>query len=118
MEKLKLQFNYGSIAGFSAFLFFLLYVNCGLNPLGNISWLGAWIPILFIYLCIKKYRDEELEGFISYKESLSIGIVVSFVYASLFGMMLYAYGTFINADFLELHKNEALDGVAALEKYI
>lgn len=118
MDKFRTQLNYGSAAGTLAFVFFVLYGYFGLNPIGNMSWFSSWIPVLFIILAIRKIRDTELEGYITYKKGLSIGILTSLVYASLFGMMIYIYGTFIDSSFLELYKNEAFDGMELMEKYL
>lgn len=99
--KLRIPLNYGSTAGLIAFGLFLLFYFLGFNPIGNISWLSFWVPIPFIYKGIKEIRESEYEGFISYGQAFKQGVIISFIYASLFAMLIYIFGTFIDGSFIE-----------------
>ena len=100
-ERIKIPLNYGSMAGGLAFLFFLIYYAFGFNPIGNITWLTFWIPIPFIVMGIKKFREEQGGGYITYGNAFRIGFIISFMYASLFAMLVYLFGAFIDGSFIE-----------------
>lgn len=100
MNRYIIALNTGSTAGLAGFGFFLLYYFFGVNPIGKISWLSFWVPIPFIIYGIKKTSEEEHEGFISFGQAFRQGILISFVYASLFAMLVYIFGTFIDGTFI------------------
>jgi len=108
MESIRIQFNYGTLAGLAAFTTFLIWYYLGFNPLGDISWVNVIFPILFITLGIKQIRNTLGEGFISFREGLGAGFMISFVYASLFGMLIFLYGAFIDNSFFQIHITETM----------
>ncbi len=109
MRKFKHLLNAGTMAGSLAFATFLmLYLGFSLNPFGIASWITVVLPPIFMYLGIKKYKEEEGEGFLTYGQGFTAGIVFSFVYASLSGMLILLYGSIIDSGFLDLAKEENL----------
>ncbi|MDQ3190976.1 MAG: DUF4199 domain-containing protein [Bacteroidota bacterium] len=111
MENIKIPLNYGSIAGVVSFAIFLLAYFAGYDPLGAASWLGAWVPIVFIVIGIKKQRDQIFNGYISYGQALGMGLMITFVYASLFGLLVYIFGVLIDPGIVELRKQESLEAM-------
>ena len=104
----KIPLNYGTIAGMVYFLLFVLLYYAGLNPLGKWSYLGVWIPFVVIFLGIKHLRDRELGGNISFGKAVGSGMLISFVFASLFGILSYSFGSFIATDVVELEMTELM----------
>ena len=108
MRKYKHILNAATISGLLAFGVFLLLYLAGLNPMGGWSWLTVILPVVFMYMGIKRFRTDEGEGFLSYGQGLLSGLVFGFIYASLSAMLILIYGTLIDAGFLEVVKNENL----------
>lgn len=100
--------NYGAMSGIGTFLVFLALYFRGVNPLGSASWLGAWIPIVFISISTKYYRDRILGGFITYWQGFRTGLLTG-VCSSL----LFALAVFI---FVKLFSPEILDAFKEMEK--
>ncbi|HET6244845.1 MAG: DUF4199 domain-containing protein [Bacteroidetes bacterium] len=111
MENIKTPLNYGSIAGVVAFSIFLIIYMLGYNPLGSYSWVGAWVPIVFIILGIKKHRDQNLEGFITYGQAFGMGFMITFIFASLFGLLVYIFGTVVDPGIVEMTRSESLEAM-------
>jgi hypothetical protein len=118
MNFIKLPLNYGSMAGVAAFVIFLLIYVAGGNPLGGMSWLAAWVPILFIVLGIKKHRDQNLGGYISYGQALGTGVIISLVFASLYAILVYLFGTLIDDVIVTMTKEESMKGMDAMSQYL
>lgn len=118
MEAVKLPLNYGTMAGIALFAAFLLFYYTGFNPLGNISWLVAWVPVLFIVNGIRAYRDEYSEGYIKYGKALTTGLFITFIYASLFALLIYLFGSYINSGFLDLYLADAYAAMETAKKFL
>lgn len=99
-------------------LFLVYYYILGMNPLGGISWLSFWVPLVFIYLGMKYYRMEEKEGYLTYGEGFRAGVIITFIYASLSGMLIYLLGWTIDPGFVELYREESLMALAETKEYI
>lgn len=117
-DRLRIILNYGSIAGTAAFALFLAYYFMGFNPFGNISWLSAWIPIVAIYLAVKKFRDQHNEGLLSYGIGFSTSIFIALIYSTLFAMLAYLYGIIIDGGFVTLYKNEAIESIELMQNIL
>jgi len=103
MEKLKSSLNYGVVFGIVAFLLFVLYYIMDFNPLGPVSWVSAIVPIIGIPFAVKKIRDTEWGGFMSFGEAFRLGMVMSLVWATLFGMLSYIFYAVVDPTILENH---------------
>jgi hypothetical protein len=111
--------NGGSLAGAVAFGFFLLvYYLLGMNPFGGIKLFGIIIPIAFMYLALKRYREEEGEGYLKFGQGLVAGIIFTFVYSSLSAMMVYLFGVFIDGGFLELFIQDNLEALGQSKEQV
>jgi hypothetical protein len=107
-NNIKIALNYGVLAGVTAFgLILLLYIS-GVNPLGNFSWITFWVPILFITLAIKNHRDNNQNGYIKYGEGLWLGILLSLVYASLYAMLMFMFGSFVAPEIVDVQREETI----------
>ena len=62
MNQIRIQLNYGTIAGLLTFAAFLVFYFAGLNPLGAIKWISLGFPIAFILMGVRKVRDDEFNG--------------------------------------------------------
>lgn len=118
MNQLRIQLNYGTIAGLLTFAAFALFSLAGLNPLGEVKYLSLAFPVVFIILGIRKIRDTELNGYITYRQSLSIGWFISLIYASLYAMMVYLFGLFVTDSFFHLHMTESIAALEALREWV
>ena len=106
---LRTALNYGALSGTSCFGFFLLLYFMGFNPLGNLSWLGAWIPVVFICLSTSHFREYEAEGFISYSRAFKAGLLTAIAGALVYASMIYIFGSFIDHSLVDIYKNDLGD---------
>lgn len=97
------------LLAFAVFLF--LYMVLGVNPLGAISWITVLIPSFFLYFGVKKYRDEEKEGFLTFGQGFSAGMLFSLVYSSLSAMLILLFGSLVDVGFLDLAIRENLQAL-------
>lgn len=118
MSKYRVLLNYGSIAGLAGFVAFIIYYAMGTNPMGNISWLTAWLPILFIYLGTKKHRDDVLGGAMSYGQAFLGGLIITLIWATLVGMLTYLFGAFVDASFVDIYKEDAYEQMEAARAFM
>jgi len=114
--------NGGSLAGVIAFGWFLvLYFAMGaefvlvdfneeflreamtirIHPFGSVRMLGLVIPSIFMYKAVKRYKMEEGEGFILFGRAFQVGVMFTFIYASLAGMLVFLFGSIIDGSFVE-----------------
>lgn len=127
MKRYASILNEGSLAGISAFVFFIvLFLFMGreylildssedylkeiftirIHPFGGIRIIGVLIPLWFMSRALRKYRDTEGEGVLSYGEGFRLGVMFTFVFASLSGMFVFLFGALIDAGFVDF-ANEA-----------
>jgi Protein of unknown function (DUF4199) len=103
--------NYGSMSGLSLFLLFILLYFSGMNPLGGMSWLGAWIPLVFIVIATKTIRDQHQGGYISFGSAFRTGIITVFFSSLLFVLLVYIFGRIADGNLVEMYRDEILQGV-------
>ncbi|HKR06345.1 MAG TPA: DUF4199 domain-containing protein [Bacteroidia bacterium] len=108
---LKTAVNFGAMSGLGSFAVFLGLFYKGINPLGNASWLGAWIPVVFICIATKIYRDHFLAGEISYAQAMKIGLTTALAASFLFALLVYIFTTLIDDNVISMYKNEFLQGM-------
>ncbi len=109
--------QFGAYSGLSSFVFFLFIYFFTSNPLGNWSWLGGWIPVLFIVMGIKQYRDEHLEGYIRYWQGVGAGAFISTFACLIFAFTVFLFGTVGDPMILDNQKAEALQGIEKAKEY-
>lgn len=108
---LRTTLNYGALSGIASFIVFLAIYFKGMNPLGSVSWIGAWIPIVFICLSTKFYRDHYLSGFMTYGQAMKTGLLTALAASFLFVLLIYIFATVIDASIIEQYKNEMRSGM-------
>lgn len=109
--------NSGSLAGAITFALFLLYYYAlGLNPLGGIKYFSLVVPIYFMYQSVKKYKQTECEGYLTYGQGFFAALLFSFVYASLSGMLVYLYGLIVDGSFVSFFITDNLQTLGQAKK--
>ncbi len=80
MEKrtqVKVAMTYGAMYGLAASIIYLLFYFAGADVDNKTpQWFGYVILIGTLYIGIKSYRDQDLDGFISYGKSLGTGTLI------------------------------------------
>ena len=73
----KVAMNYGALYGLSSSELYLIFYFAGAEVDSNApKYLGYLLLILFLYMGIKSYRDQDLGGYIGYGKSLGTGILI------------------------------------------
>jgi hypothetical protein len=122
MQKYTGILNSASIAGLVVFAYFiLLYLAMGtefvlidfpeellresmtirIHPFGGMKMIGAVVPVVFMYLAVKRFKAEEGEGFITYGRAFRVGVMFTFIYASLSAMLIFLFGSLIDGSFVD-----------------
>lgn len=107
-QSLKLASHYGSISALCSFGLFLLLYFVVKNPLGNISFVGFWIPIVFIVLATKSFKSTAENGYITYGQGLRTGTWTSLFSAILFSLLIYIFLKIVDHSIVETYIDEAL----------
>ncbi len=100
--------NFGAMSGLGSFLIFLLIYWTGTSPLGPASWLGSWIPVVFMVYATINYRDKESGGTLSYWRSFRVGFLTAACGGFLFALLVYVFGMVIDPDMVDHFKQESL----------
>jgi hypothetical protein len=92
MEKrtrIKVAMTYGAYYGLSASVAGLIFYFMGTDVQSKLPQLLSYILlIIFLFLGIKSYRDQDLDGYISYGKSLGTGVLIG-----LFGGIITGFFT-------------------------
>lgn len=107
----KTALHYGSLSGIAVVGFYMLLYLAGLNLFGPVSILGIWIPILFIVLATRYYRDHNLGGTMTYGQGLAIGFMTTIFSVILFGLFFYLFGTVTDNTLLDSYKTQAAESL-------
>lgn len=112
----KSSVNYGAMCGLAGFAMFLIIYWMGFNPLGQASLLGIWIPPLFVYLSVKYYRNEILNGGpISFMEAFRAGFLTAASGALLYALIVFIFGQVIDPNLLDNYKEVMISDLEATE---
>ncbi len=112
---LKTALNFGALSGVGSFVVFLILYALDKNPLGPASWAGAWIPVLFMVLATRYYRNHENRGYISYWQGFRLGFLTASSGALLFGALSWLFVTVIDNSILDAFKQESLEALELTE---
>jgi uncharacterized membrane protein YhaH (DUF805 family) len=115
MIKLAQAANIGTIAGLISFSIFFLLSLAGANALISWNYLICWIAPIWFIISIKRIRDREMEGFISYWEAFRSVMLSGFFFASLYSAMVYLYVVFVDPGMFDGLKEIMLVGMEKLE---
>jgi hypothetical protein len=85
----KVAMTYGAMYGLAASIIYLIFYFAGADIQSKLpQYIGYLLLILFIVLGVKNYRDQDLEGHISYGKSLGTGVLIG-----LFGGIIMGFYT-------------------------
>lgn len=109
--------HHGAYYGLAAFAFYVLMFYTLGNPLGPISWLGAWIPVVYICKATKDHRDVDLGGYITYWEAFRTGFFTIAFGGALFAIMLYLFASVVAVNLLDDYKKMTIDQTEIFKMY-
>lgn len=112
---MRTALNIGALYGLSSFAFFLLLYYGGFHPLGASSMFGAWLPIVFVIIGIRFYRNKECGGTIGYWLAFRAGFLTIVCGGALAALLLYLFGTVGAPDLVDSYKEEMLQGMEQTE---
>ncbi len=85
----KVAMSYGTMYGLASSIIYLVFYFGGASIESKIpQWIGYVLLIIFIYMGIKNYRDQDLGGYINYGRSLGTGVLIG-----LFGGVITGFFT-------------------------
>lgn len=108
--------KFGLIGGGVSIAWTLLMWVLGLHQ-GNLSlgmtlgYVALIFPILIVFFAIKKTRDKELEGFISYGKGVGVGTITGLIATVVSTLFSYIYMTVLNPGYTEAMKNFQMDKI-------
>jgi hypothetical protein len=109
-SSLRLALQFGAYSGVASFIFFVLTFFAGYNPLGQSSWLSLWVPVLFVTMGMKQYKNIDCKGYLPYGEAVRVGLRISIATAFVFASCVYIFGsTAVGNSFVEMFKIDTLE---------
>lgn len=112
---LKTALNFGALSGLGSFSVFLVLYWLGFNPLGPSSWMGVWVPLLFMILASRHYRNVENSGFLFYWQGFRLAFLTACAGAMIYGALSWAFVTIIDASILDTFKQQSLEALELTE---
>lgn len=101
--------TWGLITGFAGIVYTLILYFAGIMTNKAAGYAGIIIAIVGIYLGTKAYRDQSLDGYISYGKALGTGVLISLfatILSVIFMVILY---TVIDPDLVNRIMTESQD---------
>ncbi len=89
--------------------FFLSKLSFGIQEV--IGYLSILIALAFVFLGVKSYRDEKLNGKITFGRALGMGMLIVLIPSILFGLYNAIYCIYINPDFMDEYYTVAVQEV-------
>lgn len=118
MKNQQLAYIYGGVASITSFIIFVLLYIFGSNPFGNLSWLGAFIPILFIVMGSIKVRDELFGGIISYSKVFITGMIITVAWSLGFAILAFLFCQFIEPNIITWHIQDTLVNMEQASQFL
>lgn len=112
---IRTALNFGALNGLGLFTMFLLLYYSGINALVPTSWHTSWVPILFMILGTRYYRNAENHGFISYWQGFRVSFLTASCGAFVFATLAWIFGSYIDGNVLEEFKQRSLEAVEMTE---
>lgn len=88
---MQLPLRYGAYSGLAMFAAFVAFYYFGYMPLGKISWLAVWIPLLFMYFTIKDFKQDFGGGYISFGIAYRLGFRTAMLSAAIGSTLSYSF---------------------------
>lgn len=111
----KLILAYGIPAG----LLIILGIIVGIEFGANQEWLGYLIMFIVfstIYVAVKKYRDEELGGVVTFGKAFVVGLGISIVAGVVYVTVWEIYSSFDGHQFIDNYTNSMIENIRASAK--
>ena len=109
----KNAMNYGAIIGIALIIISLLFYMMNETTSEIQNYLGYLVLAVGVYLGVKNYRDNELNGLMSYGKALGSGTLISFFASIIMAFYLYIFIFFIDPSLvdviLEQAENDMID---------
>ena len=97
----KNAMNYGAITGIVLFLVFVLNGVLGISASSILSIVSFLVLIAGIFIGTKNYRDNNLEGNISYGNAFYSGFLISFFASVIIAFAAFLYFKFVDTDIID-----------------
>ncbi|MBD3581051.1 DUF4199 domain-containing protein [Flavobacterium selenitireducens] len=102
----KIILTYGIIAGFIVSLWLLTAAFIGQNEILTkygmfFGFTSMIIAFAFIFVAVKRYRDNQLEGSITFGQALKIGVLISLVASTFYVLTWMVEFHYFIPDFME-----------------
>ncbi|MDJ0712134.1 MAG: DUF4199 domain-containing protein [Woeseiaceae bacterium] len=105
--------------GIPAGLFIILGIIVGIEFGSSQEWLGYLIMFIVfstIYVAIKKHRDQDLGGVISFTKALLVGLGIASVAGVVYVFVWEIYSSFDNHAFIDTYTNSMIEKTRASDK--
>jgi len=93
--------NYGAFTGGGLILFSLLTYSLDINFQSPLMYLAFILLAAGIFLGIKSYRDNVLNGFISYGKCIALGVMISLFASILLAVYSYLFFSFFDTTMIK-----------------
>ena len=106
----KILLTFGIPAGFLIILGIIVGIELGANQ----EWLGYLIMFVVfstIFVALKKYRDKDLGGVITFTRAFTIGLGISAVAGIVYVFVWEIYSSFDNHQFIDNYTNSMIDAI-------
>ena len=103
----KVLLKYGGLGVIVMVLFFVMEFIITTNTKMDLStqeligYLGIFASLIFVFFGVRSYRDQHLNGSISFGKALWVGILIALIPAVAFGIYNVIYMLYINPDFID-----------------
>ncbi|MFM7177536.1 MAG: DUF4199 domain-containing protein [Bacteroidota bacterium] len=111
-----ISIRYGFFCGISQIILLATILASGGSIYHPALALGWIITYVYIHRFIKSLRENEGEGYISFRHAYFCGLTLSFFAFLLYGLVLYLLGTLVFPEILTDARNELLRNAEAMER--
>lgn len=105
-SKVKSALNYGAVLGLILTVISLLTYILEMYASSWVGWIGNIILVLGVVWGIKRYRDEELGGFISYGQGVGYGTLIGLFAGIIISFVTYLYLGFVDDGMIQFILSE------------
>ncbi|WP_228238139.1 DUF4199 domain-containing protein [Allomuricauda sp. M10] len=76
-----------------------------------LGYVSIFLSLCFVYLGIRHYRDKENGGAVSFKQALTMGLLISLITAIIFGLLDVFYTEVLNPGFMDYYYAEIAENM-------
>ncbi len=98
---LKPALQYGLIMALALIMLSLIFYLSGAATSNWAGWLSYPLMVVLLFIFIKKYRDDNNDGFISYGQSLGFGTLVGVFTGVIYAVYAFIFFKFIGPEVIE-----------------